>query len=230
MAALAAWLECPTLARWVGPNGANALGAVPAHELSTPPDIARPLGVDSLAPRRRGVTLLGRPFELVALAATERLVAVPARAPSCGPGVAAHGGTHCARAPIVALRHDVGALSRELVTAQRGMLASSVLSQPGTRIVELTGGQGARVAVAVAPTGTAVLTAISLPSLPRSQTYQLWGITERGAVSLELLGTRPTVSIVQTPRTGLVALAITREPATGVVAPTDAPLVEAHLA
>lgn len=80
VAALAAWLECPTLARWVGPTGASALGAVPAHELTIPPDIARLAGVDSLTPRPRRVTLLGRPLEVVTLAATERLVVIPARA------------------------------------------------------------------------------------------------------------------------------------------------------
>lgn len=200
-AALAASVEEPAPRLWDAIAAELGSGPTP-HLRPEPPSQHTPLPTRR-APRRQ----LGGLLVAAALAVV-------------GPG----------GAEIVALRHDVGALSRQLVTAQRGTLTSSVLSQPGTRIVELTCSQGARVAVAHAPTGTAVLTAISLPSLPRSQTHQLWGITERGAVSLGLLGTRPTVSIVQTPRTGLMALAITREPATGVVAPTAAPLVEAHLA
>lgn len=55
-----------------------------------------------------------------------------------------------------------------------------------------------------------------LPALPVSQTYQLWGVIDDQVISLGVLGPTPDLEVF-TARAPLAALAITIEPAGGVI-------------
>jgi hypothetical protein len=77
----------------------------------------------------------------------------------------------------------------------------------------------------VVPDGRGYLVKSSLPPLQSSQTYQLWGVSDRQSISLGLLGQSPnqvtfTSAGSRTPKT----LAITVEPAGGSVTPTGSML------
>jgi anti-sigma factor RsiW len=103
---------------------------------------------------------------------------------------------------------------------------AQALATPGHKVVDLDGTSGVAVArVVVVPDGRGYLVSSSLPSLARGQTYQLWGIVGSQAISLGLLGTSPlqaTFTMAGANRPS--RLAITAEPAGGVIMPTSAVL------
>ncbi len=65
--------------------------------------------------------------------------------------------------------------------------------------------------------GTGYLMADDLPELSGDRTYQLWGLTDGGLISLGLLGSEPGAIVPFQAGDGIKALAITAEAAGGVV-------------
>lgn len=77
----------------------------------------------------------------------------------------------------------------------------------------------------ILPDGTAYLVESSLPALPPTETYQLWGVIDGQAISLGLLGPRPGVEAFTFDASApLRKFAVTAEPAGGVVMSTSAPV------
>jgi hypothetical protein len=101
-------------------------------------------------------------------------------------------------------------------------LAATAGTAPGARHVTLTDDGGTALATAVVtPDGTGYLTSKLAPA-PAGHTYQLWGITRTGTISLGVLGRDPgTVAFKAAAPT--TSLAITTEVAGGVPASKNAP-------
>jgi Anti-sigma-K factor rskA, C-terminal/Putative zinc-finger len=79
--------------------------------------------------------------------------------------------------------------------------------------------------VVVLPDGTGYLLAHELSSLDGTDTYQLWGKTDSGLISLGLLGGEPGEVVPFQAGGHLDAVAITAETEGGVVEPQSAPVV-----
>jgi len=100
-------------------------------------------------------------------------------------------------------------------------LAQAALAEPGTTLVSLAGDEGGEVArVAVGSDGRAYLLLDELPTLPEGRAYQLWRLGDDDPVSLGVLGDGSTPVVALTVPRGSEQLAITIEPARGVVQPT----------
>ena len=77
----------------------------------------------------------------------------------------------------------------------------------------------------VQPDGVGFLSAGTLPELPASETYQLWGVYSDGdVISLGVVGNRPAIEPFAA-YGELDALVITREAAGGVVSSTSGALL-----
>jgi hypothetical protein len=106
---------------------------------------------------------------------------------------------------------------------------AAALATPGARQSELrspTGNLTSR--VVVLPGGSGYLYDSTLPRLPGSQTYQLWGISMTKVVSYGLLGSDPSVVAFRA-GSGAIALAVTEEKAGGVVASAHKALITGSL-
>jgi hypothetical protein len=100
-------------------------------------------------------------------------------------------------------------------------LARVAATAPGARHVSLTDQAGNTLATAVVlRDGTGYLTS-QLPPVP-GQTYQLWGITRQGTVSLGVLGPDPS-TVAFHAAVPTQSLAITTEAAGGVPVSRNAP-------
>lgn len=101
-------------------------------------------------------------------------------------------------------------------------LAATAVTAPGARHANLTDDGGTTLASAVVATdGSGYLTS-ELPPAPAGHTYQLWGITSTGTISLGVLGRDPgTVAFQASAPTK--SLAITTEVAGGVPVSRNAP-------
>jgi len=78
------------------------------------------------------------------------------------------------------------------------------------------------------PDGTGYLLPVpraTLPALPSSETYELWGVTDGQRTALGLLGPDPTVESFRTSQPQMGELAITAEKAGGVAHSTRTPVV-----
>lgn len=104
--------------------------------------------------------------------------------------------------------------------------AAAAAVDPEARTVTLASDDGEHLVRAVVlPNGQGYLVHADLPRLAPDQTYQLWGVTGAQTVSLGVIG--EARSIVPFVASGpLTALAITAERSGGVVASTNAPLVQ----
>jgi hypothetical protein len=101
-------------------------------------------------------------------------------------------------------------------------LAATAMTAPGARHATLTDDDGTALATAVvAPDGSGYLTS-ELPAAPAGHTYQLWGITRTGTISLGVLGREPRTVAFQA-AVPTQSLAITTEVAGGVPASRNAP-------
>lgn len=74
--------------------------------------------------------------------------------------------------------------------------------------------------------GTGYLLASALPGLAKEQTYQLWGRTDDGLISLGLLGSDPRRVLPFQAGDQVSGLAITQEVAAGVRSSTHPPIME----
>jgi anti-sigma factor RsiW len=119
------------------------------------------------------------------------------------------------------LDHRVGQLSA--TPAQRAV------TDPQARHIALTSASHETLAsLVVLPSGSAYLVDKQMPTLPASETYQLWSLTPARTVSVGLLGNSPsTVALTLSPTAPAASYAITVEPAGGVAAPTEAPVAQA---
>jgi hypothetical protein len=101
-------------------------------------------------------------------------------------------------------------------------LAATAATAPGARHATLTDQDGTELATAVVTTDGAGYLTSDLPPAPAGHTYQLWGVTRTGTVSLGVLGRDPgTVAFEAAAPTK--ALAITTEVAGGVPVSHHAP-------
>ncbi len=101
---------------------------------------------------------------------------------------------------------------------------------PDGRVVNLASEDGTINAEAVVqPDGVGFLSAGTLPELPESETYQLWGVYGDGdVISLGVVGNRPSIEPFAA-EGDLDALVITREAAGGVQASTSGALLVGEL-
>jgi anti-sigma factor RsiW len=101
-------------------------------------------------------------------------------------------------------------------------LAATAMTAPGARRATLTDDAGATLATAVVSTdGSGYLTS-ELPPAPAGHTYQLWGVTRTGTISLGVLGRDPGTVAFQA-ALPTQSLAITTEVAGGVAVSRNAP-------
>jgi anti-sigma factor RsiW len=106
--------------------------------------------------------------------------------------------------------------------ADTAALARTAATAPGARHATLTDTEGTTLATAVVTRdGTGYLTS-ELPAAPAGKTYQLWGISRTGTISLGVLGRDPG-TIAFTTAAPTTTLAITTEVAGGVPVSRNAP-------
>jgi Anti-sigma-K factor rskA len=117
----------------------------------------------------------------------------------------------------IAARSDSGT-----ATADTAALARQAAKAPGARHAALTDAGGNTLATAVVTRdGTGYLTS-KLPPVAPGQTYQLWGVSRSGTISLGVLGRAPkTIAFKAAAPTQ--SLAITTEVAGGVPVSRNAP-------
>jgi anti-sigma factor RsiW len=125
----------------------------------------------------------------------------------------------------------IDTLQAALQDASLTRAANRAMSTPGADVAELTSPDGSLQASAVLlPDGSGYLLAHGLPGLDRDRTYQLWGQTDAGLLSLGLLGSHPTDVVAFHAGAPVRSLAITDEEAPGVVQSRNAPVVAGSLA
>ncbi|MFP5255735.1 MAG: anti-sigma factor domain-containing protein [Acidimicrobiia bacterium] len=112
-----------------------------------------------------------------------------------------------------------------LVDADLEQAAEAALADARATRATLRSADGEVAVVAVLlPDGTGYLMADDLPELPEGRTYQLWGRTEGGLISLGVF--RPDTAVVPFQATGsLGLLAVTEEASGGVVSSQNPPVV-----
>jgi anti-sigma factor RsiW len=128
------------------------------------------------------------------------------------------------------LNHQISALQNPSALTQAEQAA---LEAPSTKQILLTVPAGerspvpeGRVTVVLTKSGTGFVEGQGLSSLPRTETYQLWGVVGSQTVSLGLLGSAPTVVPFSVDGDVPVeAFAITAENAGGVVQSSNQPVV-----
>jgi anti-sigma-K factor RskA len=109
-------------------------------------------------------------------------------------------------------------------------MANDAASKPGSRTGFLTDpGQTMKVQVVADAQGHGFLMTDPLPALPEDETYQLWAANNGTMISLGMLGSNPEMSMVPIDPS-VTELALTREPASGSVAPTSSPMATGSLA
>jgi hypothetical protein len=175
---------------------------IASHLEETPPPMRLPLpgadhGVIPLAPRRR--------------ARSNRMV------------VAALG---------VAAALAIGVLGVQVVRQQdqldrfEAALDDGSMLDPDAASADLQSTDGdVRGSAVLLSNGTGYLMVDELPALEDGRTYQLWGKTSSGVISLGLLGSEPGAILPFQAGEDLDALAITAEEAGGVVQSENAPVV-----
>jgi hypothetical protein len=133
---------------------------------------------------------------------------------------------------VVVVRQDDRIDDLQTAMADEGLLraANAALTDPRASAAVLLSSDGARSARAVLlPDGTGYLMLADLPNLPGDRTYQLWGRTDGGLLSLGLLGDRPDDVMAFHAAGDVDALAITEEDAPGVVQSSNTPVLAGEL-
>lgn len=134
-------------------------------------------------------------------------------------------------ARVDSLAHQVDQISA--ATRQPGGfqgLAAALVDPSAKHLVLASTAPGARplAQLVILPSGGGYLVGSRLEALPVGSTYQLWSMVNGHAISVGLLGPRPTtVAFTVDPASTAKAYLVTVEPAGGVVAPTSAPVAKA---
>jgi anti-sigma-K factor RskA len=111
----------------------------------------------------------------------------------------------------------VSFLDRGATTDPLQLAVDEARADRDTRTAVLSAeGSPVEIEAVVDESGRGFLVADALPQLPREQTYQLWGVVGDDVISLGILGPNPELELF-TARVDLAALAVTIEPAGGVV-------------
>lgn len=109
----------------------------------------------------------------------------------------------------------------------------AALLSPGHAVVDLRSSAGAQLAeIVVQRDGTGYFVRSTMRRLPSSETYQLWASINGKAISLGLLGRKPSSGAsfsLGTAVTGVRELMVTIEPPGGVPTPDRSPLATAPL-
>ena len=133
---------------------------------------------------------------------------------------------------VLAFRHQqqrVDDLAAQVADGRDQRSAGDALADPSSTVVRLASDDGQLVMRAVVTEeGTGYLLGGNLPDAGAGSTYQLWGLDERQAVSLGVLGPTPGIVAFQV-EDPMTALAITSEAQGGADQPTSAPLVSGDL-
>lgn len=133
-------------------------------------------------------------------------------------------------AQVVRQDHRIATLEQALAGEELVRAANLALVDPNGLTAELTSSDGSlRATGVVLPDGSGYLIAPGMPQLASDRTYQLWGQTEGGLVSLGLLGDRPDEVMAFEAGTGVSALAVTDEKAPGVVRSSNQPVLAGSL-
>lgn len=120
-------------------------------------------------------------------------------------------------------------LAAQVATGRDQRSAGDALADPDSTVVRLASDDGQLVMRAVVTEeGTGYLLGGNLPDAGTGSTYQLWGLDERQAVSLGVLGSTPGIVAFQV-EDPMTSLAITSEAQGGADHPTSAPLVSGEL-
>jgi hypothetical protein len=129
---------------------------------------------------------------------------------------------------VEVVRQDdrIGTLQSALSDEGLRRAASVARADPDAVTAELSSTDGALRATAVLlPDGTGYLLAKEMPDLGGDRTYQLWGQTTAGLVSLGLLGANPNEVVAFHAGAPVSALAVTDEEAPGVAQSVNPPVV-----
>jgi anti-sigma-K factor RskA len=131
------------------------------------------------------------------------------------------------------LDHRVSRLTAAARQAGGFQGAAAALVDPAARhlILTSTGPEPKALGeLVILPTGSAYLIASNMAPLPATSTYQLWAVIGGRAISVGVLGARPSaVAFSIDPGTTTAAYLLTVEPAGGVVAPTTTPIAQARV-
>jgi hypothetical protein len=120
------------------------------------------------------------------------------------------------------LHHQTPSLNQAEQAAISSPSSTEVLLSAPTS----SGTPSAKATVVLTRSGTGFVEAGQLSSLPRTETYQLWGVIGNQTISLGLLGPHPRVVPFSVAGDGqVVAFAITAEHSGGVVQSTHQPVV-----
>jgi anti-sigma-K factor RskA len=122
---------------------------------------------------------------------------------------------------LIRADHQVTQLRSAVGTSARTAVAAA-LDTSGHRVVNLESADHRRLAQFVlVPNGQGYLVTSTLPRLPSTATYQLWGVVGGRSISLGLLGTSPDqATFTWAEAHKPTVLAITVEPAGGSVRPS----------
>ncbi len=134
---------------------------------------------------------------------------------------------------VEVVRQDdrIGTLQSALSDEGLMRAANVALDDPDAVTAKLSSTDGGLHATAVLlPDGTGYLLAEDMPGLARGRTYQLWGQTTAGLVSLGLLGADPNEVVAFHAGAPVTALAVTDEEAPGVAQSVNPPVVSGGLA
>jgi anti-sigma factor RsiW len=132
----------------------------------------------------------------------------------------------------VVIRQDDRIDDLQQAMADEGVLraANLALRDPGAAEAALRSPDGTLTATAVVlPDGSGYLLLDDVPDLAADRTYQLWGRTDGGLISLGLLGDRPDEVVPFRAAGDVDALAITEEDAPGVVQSRNQPVLAGDL-
>jgi len=151
----------------------------------------------------------------------------PLRARTKRSGWAATGLAAAAAAIIAVLAVEIGHLHAQVsslrsAVSQLGLAgaAAQVEAGPHRTIVLTSATLGHSGTIVVARNGAAYWTWSSLPELPSTRTYQLWGLSRGRAVSLGLMGPDPHAYSGLRVEPEVTQVMVTAEPAGGTPAPT----------
>jgi anti-sigma-K factor RskA len=124
-------------------------------------------------------------------------------------------------AKVINLDHQVTTLSGQAGVAK-------VISNPSHQTVELTSASKPWRVTVVLLDGQGYLINPSMPSLGRSQTFQLWALSRGKVVSLGVLGATPSAAPLRV-EPNMTVLMISAEPLGGTPVPTTPVLVRGDL-